>query len=237
MSQSSYTFGNISASQLRVNFQESILANVSNNIGPSFPTKTFAGMWYISQTSLDIWIRNGNDTSWVLVGNIGIPGLGLGQAVGDYFWSRRESIPKCLKCEGQAIARSTYNALFALQGVEQGAGDGSTTFNIYNARGRTNAAPNPANSSNGLSARNLGAYYGRETAQLEARHNGPHTHLGDRRSIGTATESRSGILYDNGGAGFQQDQGIGLQTSGSGDAFSIIGPTGTPGYFYQRVLP
>lgn len=237
MSQASYTFGNISTPTLRVNFQDSILANVSNNIGPSFPAKTFAGMWYISATSLDIYIRNGNDTSWVLVGNIGIPGLGLGQQVGDYFWSRRESIPKCLKCEGQAISRSTYSALYALQGVEQGTGDGSTTFNLYDARGRSHVAPNPANSANGLGARTLGSYHGRESMQLEARHNGPHSHKGDRRSSGTATESRSGILYDNNGAGFQLDQAIGLQTSGSGDAFSILGPRGTPGYFYQRVLP
>ena len=37
---------------------------------------------------------------------------------------------------GQAISRTTYADLFALYGVTYGAGDGSTTFNIPDARGQ-----------------------------------------------------------------------------------------------------
>lgn len=39
-------------------------------------------------------------------------------------------------CNGQAISRSTYSELFALIGVNFGAGDGSTTFNVPDYRGK-----------------------------------------------------------------------------------------------------
>lgn len=37
---------------------------------------------------------------------------------------------------GQAISRTTYSALFALMGTTNGTGDGSTTFNLPDVRGR-----------------------------------------------------------------------------------------------------
>jgi len=41
-----------------------------------------------------------------------------------------------LLCYGQAISRSTYSALYAIIGDAYGAGDGSTTFNVPDLRGR-----------------------------------------------------------------------------------------------------
>lgn len=41
---------------------------------------------------------------------------------------------------GQAISRTTYAALFDIIGVSQGAGDGSTTFNLPDKRGRLSVA-------------------------------------------------------------------------------------------------
>lgn len=40
-----------------------------------------------------------------------------------------------LKCNGQAISRTTYSTLFAAIGTNYGAGDGSTTFNVPDLRG------------------------------------------------------------------------------------------------------
>ena len=40
-----------------------------------------------------------------------------------------------LECDGRAISRTTYAALFALIATSYGAGDGSTTFNIPDLRG------------------------------------------------------------------------------------------------------
>lgn len=41
-----------------------------------------------------------------------------------------------LLCYGQAISRTTYAALFAVVGTVYGSGDGSTTFNLPDLRGR-----------------------------------------------------------------------------------------------------
>lgn len=42
-----------------------------------------------------------------------------------------------LLCDGSAISRSTYASLFTLLGTTYGSGDGSTTFNIPDLRGRS----------------------------------------------------------------------------------------------------
>lgn len=41
-----------------------------------------------------------------------------------------------LLCDGSAVSRTTYAALFAVIGSTYGAGDGSTTFNLPDTRGR-----------------------------------------------------------------------------------------------------
>ncbi len=43
--------------------------------------------------------------------------------------------PGSLACDGTAVSRTTYAALFALIGTTWGAGDGSTTFNLPDLRG------------------------------------------------------------------------------------------------------
>jgi microcystin-dependent protein len=42
-------------------------------------------------------------------------------------------------CAGQAVSRTTYSALFSVLGTAWGAGDGSTTFNLPDLRGRGTA--------------------------------------------------------------------------------------------------
>lgn len=44
-----------------------------------------------------------------------------------------------LLCDGAAVSRTTYSALFAVLGTKYGSGDGSTTFNVPNLRGRVPA--------------------------------------------------------------------------------------------------
>ena len=44
-----------------------------------------------------------------------------------------------LFCDGSAISRTAFSALFALIGSTYGAGDGSTTFNVPDFRGRVSA--------------------------------------------------------------------------------------------------
>lgn len=65
-----------------------------------------------------------------------IPTAG-GPEVGDYCWSARATKAKFLLCDGAAVSRTTYAALFAQIATRYGAGDGSTTFNIPKSGGRT----------------------------------------------------------------------------------------------------
>lgn len=78
---------------------------------------------------------------------------------------------------GQAVSRTTYNALFALLGTTFGTGDGSTTFNIPDLRGRVVAgkddmggvaASRLTSSYFGVAATNLGAIGGNESTALVA---------------------------------------------------------------------
>jgi microcystin-dependent protein len=46
-----------------------------------------------------------------------------------------------LACDGAAVSRTTYAALFAKVGTTYGVGDGSTTFNLPNGIGRSKIMP------------------------------------------------------------------------------------------------
>jgi len=80
-----------------------------------------------------------------------------------------------LLCDGSAISRTTYSGLYAVVGTTYGTGDGSTTFNIPDIRGRT---PIGVGTGSGLTPRSLGASGGAETVTLtdEIGAFGSHTH-------------------------------------------------------------
>jgi microcystin-dependent protein len=56
--------------------------------------------------------------------------------VGTVIWVAANKLPKgYLKCNGQAISRSTYSELFSFLGTIYGEGNGTTTFNLPDLRG------------------------------------------------------------------------------------------------------
>jgi microcystin-dependent protein len=78
-----------------------------------------------------------------------------------------------LLCDGSAVSRQTYAGLFAVLGTTWGAGDGSTTFNLPDIRGR---APIGAGQGSGLTNRALGQTGGTETHALTIAELPAHTH-------------------------------------------------------------
>lgn len=78
-------------------------------------------------------------------------------------------------CDGSAYSRTTYAALFAAIGTTWGVGDGSTTFNVPDLRGR---APIGVGQGSGLTNRTLGSKLGEEGHALTLAENGAHTHTG-----------------------------------------------------------
>lgn len=68
-----------------------------------------------------------------------------------------------LLCDGAAVSRTTYAALFAAIGVVWGAGDGGTTFNVPDCRGRSRVG---VGQGAGLTNRALAAIGGAEVDVL-----------------------------------------------------------------------
>lgn len=127
-----------------------------------------------------------------------------------------------LFCAGQAISRATYAALFAAIGTAYGAGDGTTTFNVPDFRGRVsfgkdNMGGTPANrltATGGVTGTTLGAAGGGETVTLGLAAIPAHSHtvqaaevtaaVGGTTRLGT---NASGVLPSNatGGGGAHQN--------------------------------
>lgn len=77
-------------------------------------------------------------------------------------------------CDGSAISRTEYAELFNRIGTRWGTGDGSSTFNLPDLRGR---APIGAGTGSGLTARTLGTKnIGAETVTLTAAQSGVPAH-------------------------------------------------------------
>lgn len=59
--------------------------------------------------------------------------LGVGDQTGEmFFWPHASTPSHGLLCNGAAVSRATYAALFAKIGTTWGTGNGSTTFNLPN---------------------------------------------------------------------------------------------------------
>lgn len=80
-----------------------------------------------------------------------------------------------LLCDGSAVSRAKYAALFAAIGTTWGVGDGSSTFNLPDLRGRSLLG---AGTGSGLTARTLGAKGGEETHVLTEAELAAHSHGG-----------------------------------------------------------
>lgn len=129
-------------------------------------------------------------------------------AVADYAGS---SAPTgWLLCYGQAVSRTTYASLFAVISTTYGTGDGSTTFNLPDCRGRVTAGKDDMGGSSasrltstglGTAATALGAVGGAETRTLAA------------ANIPTLTISTS--IQNNGTAGTANAVLLGTGTSGA----------------------
>jgi microcystin-dependent protein len=137
-----------------------------------------------------------------------------------------------LLCYGQAVSRTTYADLFAVTSTTYGAGDGATTFNVPDLRGRVvagqddmggSSANRLTNLSGGVDGDTLGASGGAETHALTTAQLATHLH-----AAGSLLMPNHGhpARYDNFDDGDQDTSGgIMLNTQNPGNHSAH---TGTP---------
>ena len=114
-----------------------------------------------------------------------------------------------LICDGRTVSRTAYAELFAVIGTTYGTGDGSTTFNIPDLRGRVTVGHN--------TTYGLGASGGEATHTLSVNEMPSHTHsvgagrgLVNANQVGTACTAASGTSL-----GFAYTSEIADTTGGS----------------------
>jgi microcystin-dependent protein len=96
-----------------------------------------------------------------------------------------------LVCDGAAVSRTTYSLLFGVVGTAYGAGDGSTTFNLPDLRGRTGVGYAASGGHTDVSA--LGNSDGVTLASRRPKHRSSISDPGHRHEL---------VTYDNSGGGF-----------------------------------
>jgi len=94
-------------------------------------------------------------------------------------------------CDGQALAISENEALFALIGTTYG-GDGLSTFNLPDLRGR---GPVHQGTLNGGSTYTLGEMAGVESVTLAVNQIPAHTHSAQGNSVGASSPSPAGGVW------------------------------------------
>jgi microcystin-dependent protein len=169
--------------------------------------------------------------------------------VGSYFPYAGTTAPSgYLLCYGQAIDRDDYAALFGVIGTIYGVGDGSTTFNVPDLRGRVVAGQDDMGGSSanrltaaddGINGDTLGAAGGAETQTLDTLNLPPYTPSGTNTG-GAATFNTSGGSFQPGAnsvQGVSITPGVGVTTTftqptftgnaqgGASQAFGILQPT------------
>ena len=172
-------------------------------------------------------LRIYDGSQWVAVGQIDMTnhvfvptGLTPTGFVGPFAGSTAPS--GWLLCYGQAVSRTTYAALFAVIGSTYGAGDGSTTFNVPDMRGRAafgvdNMGGSPANrvtsGNSGITGTTLGAAGGDERLHQHTHtatvNDGGHSHLVGRSQSAQAG-SNANTPVDISVAGTTENSGTSL---------------------------
>ena len=151
--------------------------------------------------------------------------------VGDIVWSGAAAAPSlCVLAYGQAISRTAYPALFEVYGTTYGTGDGSTTFNVPDLRGRTIAGQDDmggtsANRLTGLSGGVdgdvLGAAGGAESHTLTITETAAHDHAvtGDTGNTQPTFTYSANSANWSGGSNFTI---TGLFASGGGFTLTML---------------
>ncbi len=151
-------------------------------------------------------------------------------------WSSASVPTGFLECNGQAVSRSTYSALFAIVGTTYGAGDGSSTFlvpdlqdNVAVGKSNNKALGSTAGANTVTSTGNVGGSTANatlSTAQLASHsHTTPTvspTSPGSSARISASGPAQSAQPTNSTGSGSGHSHN--MSATFSGDATSVLQP-------------
>jgi microcystin-dependent protein len=169
---------------------------------------------------------NNSDGAFYLQGFFGNPyNVPLGSSL--EYWGATAPNSAFVLPFGQQASRTTYATLFALIGTQYGAGDGSTTFNLPDLRGRvTVAADNMGGSQagriNGVLGNPLGTAAGEQFHTLTA---------GEIPTI-TSNQNGLGVIVTAGGSNLASSNGT-IQNGGFSGGSGANVPFSNNGVFGQ----
>jgi microcystin-dependent protein len=156
----------------------------------------------------------------------GIQGVNTGIVIP---WGSASVPSGFLECNGQAVSRATYAALFAVVGTTYGAGDGSTTFLIPDlqdktvlSKSNTKALASTMGANTVTPTGNLGGSAGSTT--LTTPEIAAHTHstqIGTGGQIGSNSQAQN---MNTGSTGGDQSHTHNLSANYTGDATSVLQP-------------
>lgn len=167
--------------------------------------------------------------------------LGQPDRTGELFPFAGSTAPAgALLCYGQAISRTTYAGLFARLSTTYGVGDGSTTFNLPDLRGRTvfgkdnmggSAASRLTSGSGGIDGATLGATGGTQTGSVSITSTGTATGTISGTTSAATDPAVQPIAASSGQAtspdhyhAFSASASLSVSASGTSSAFAIIPP-------------
>jgi len=197
-----------------------------SDTAPASPTA--GALWWKSDIGqLFLYYQDPNTTQWVPAAPA--PTIGAGPPPGAVMDFAGSTSPAgWLICDGSAVSRTTFAALFGAIGTLHGAGDGSTTFNLPDCRGRVTAGADggagrlTSAGFGGTAA--LAATGGGETQTLTIAQMPGHNHI---PGMGGAPLSSQGNLW-----GYSNSSAVGnavyydsLANTGGGGAHQNVQPT------------
>ena len=150
-------------------------------------------------------------------------------------WSQATPPTGFLECDGAAVSRSTYAALFAVVSTTYGAGDGSTTFNLpdltdkvavhksNNKAFASTAGANTVTPTGNVAGSTANATL--TTAQL-ASHSHPitNTSQSDPGNLGRNVWAGASITQNTNNTGSGQGHSHNMSANFAGDANSVLQP-------------
>ena len=201
---------------------------IKPQVGSALDADIWGTQWNTNADILDTQIQANADA----IANID-PGPPIGSMID---WPGTTAPTDWALCYGQAISRTTFSDLFGVIGTTYGTGDGSTTFNVPDIRGRVVAGQDDMGgvSANRLTGQTggvdgdvLGGTGGAETHTLDISEMPAHDHDVNTIAQGESTNHSSGTVptghntLTTGGS----PNANSISTTGGGGAHNNVQPT------------